>query len=261
MYRKLIKGLSSQYRCIAPDHVGFGLSDKPCGASYRPQMHARNLEALIDRLALKDITLVVHDWGGPIGMAYAITHPANIRRLVVLNTTSWSLKGVRGAERFSAFVGSRLGRFLCLRLNLFPRFVIPSLFARRSRLTRAIHKQYLAPFPTPASRLGYWMLVKALIAQSDWLDAIWQARGALRDKQTLIVAGEQDPTFGPEKLARWQEALPYSETRAFPDAGHFVAEELGVDLVPVVRKFLERTSLPTAGGSNRQSVEPQPATS
>ncbi len=87
MYRELIKGLRARYRCVAPDHLGFGLSDKPRGATYLPQMHAENLQAFIQGLGLKDITLVLHDWGGPIAMAYATAHPENIKRLVVLNTT------------------------------------------------------------------------------------------------------------------------------------------------------------------------------
>jgi haloalkane dehalogenase len=94
LYRHLVKGLSPHYRCVAIDYIGFGLSDKPLTWSYLPHEQARNVETLIDRLGLKDITLVVQDWGGPIGLSYALRHPDNVKRLVIMNTWLWSVKGV-----------------------------------------------------------------------------------------------------------------------------------------------------------------------
>lgn len=82
LYRQLIRDLSGSYRCIAPDQLGFGLSDKPETFAYTPAAHAQNLERLIDTLGLKDIVLVVHDFGGPIGLSYALTHPENVRALI-----------------------------------------------------------------------------------------------------------------------------------------------------------------------------------
>jgi pimeloyl-ACP methyl ester carboxylesterase len=242
MYRHLIKGLSPGYRCIALDHVGFGLSEKPHGVSYLPEFHAKNLERFIETLGLKDITLVIHDWGGPIGMAYAIRHPENIKRMIVFNTTCWSLGGVKAAERFSAFMGSPIGHFLCRHLNAFPRFMIPGLFGDRSRLTKAIHRQYIAPFSTPDSREGAWVLVKSLISQSDWMDSVWARRGVLRGRPVQILSGGKDPTFGQEKLRRWQEAFPEHRTLTYPDIGHFVAEELGSAATEPVRAFLDDTA-------------------
>lgn len=254
MYRELIKGLSPHYRCIAPDHIGFGLSDKPRGGAYLPQFHAVNLELLITALNLKNITLVIHDWGGPIGMSYAVRHPDNIKRLVVFNTTCWSLKGVTAAERFSGFMGSPFGHFLCRQLNAFPKYMLPSVFGDRKRLTKAVHRHYVAPFPTPDSREGAWVLVKALIPQSDWMQSLWSERGALRDKPVLLLRGDKDPTFAPEKLIKWQEAFPHHTTRTFPDVGHFVAEELGANGVAPVRDFLLTTE--SAEAATAQPVDP-----
>src|SRR5260370_20636154 len=87
MYRHLIRGLHGGFRCVALDHIGFGLSDKPFDVSYLPQFHAANLERFIEERALKDITLVIHDWGGAIGMSYALDHPDNVKRLIVFNTS------------------------------------------------------------------------------------------------------------------------------------------------------------------------------
>ena len=83
VYRKLIKDLSAQYRCIAVDHLGFGFSDKPQDADYAPEAHARRLEALIEHLQLQQITLVVHDFGGPIGLCYALRHPENVDKVII----------------------------------------------------------------------------------------------------------------------------------------------------------------------------------
>jgi haloalkane dehalogenase len=87
VYRHLIKSLCGSYRCIAPDHLGFGLSDKPAHWSYLPEEHAKNLELLLESLNLERITLVINDWGGPIGISYAIRHPERVRNLVITN--SW----------------------------------------------------------------------------------------------------------------------------------------------------------------------------
>ena len=92
LYRHVVKGLSKNYRCIAPDHIGFGLSDKPQGWSYTIEAQAKNLQVLLDSLDLEDITLVVHDFGGPIGLSYAIENPEKVSRLVIMNTWLWSLK-------------------------------------------------------------------------------------------------------------------------------------------------------------------------
>jgi pimeloyl-ACP methyl ester carboxylesterase len=238
MYRHLIEGLRSGFRCLAPDNIGFGLSGKPQGPSYLPQFHAENLKEFIERVGLKDITLVVHDWGGPIGMSYAVDHPENIKRLVILNTTCWSLKGIKAAERFASVVGSPFGHFLFRYLNAFPRYIVPSLFADRSRLTPTALRHYTAPFSSPEVREAPWILIKALISQSDWMDSIWHRRDRLRTKPVQILAGQKDPTFGPEKLARWQQGFPRSTTKLYPNVGHFVAEEAGPELLAPIRSFL-----------------------
>jgi len=92
LYRHLIRDLSPRYRCVAPDHLGFGLSDRPPGWSYRPETR-RAISRGSSRRSAQDLTLVVHDYGGPIGLAYALDHPENVRRLVLFNTWMWSFAG------------------------------------------------------------------------------------------------------------------------------------------------------------------------
>ena len=119
LYRDLIRDLRRGYRCIAPDHIGFGLSDKPAGWGYRFADHRRNLAALIDHLGLKRFTLVAHDIGGPIGLGYALTQPGRVARLLLMNSFLWPLRGPFAvapalAGKLSSTV---LGRVFVLRLN------------------------------------------------------------------------------------------------------------------------------------------------
>lgn len=239
MYRHLIKGLSKGFRCVAPDYIGFGLSDKPFDVSYLPQFHAENLEQFIEKLGLKDITLVIHDWGGAIGMSYALNHPENVKRLIVLNTSFWSVKGIKEAELFSRILGGPVGRFLCRYFNAFPRFVIPYAFGDKSKLTKSAHRHYIKPFPTPESRKGTWVFPKAIIGESEWLATLWAKRERLKDKPVRILWGLKDPAFSTRELERWKSAFPNHEAQTFPDVGHFVAEELGPDLIIPIESFLK----------------------
>ena len=155
LYRELIRELSKSYRVIAPDQIGFGLSDKPAGWSYRPEDHARNVSTLIERLELSDIALVVHDFGGPIGLSYALEHPDNVRALVLFNTWMWSLEGT-AAEKASRFMGGPIGRFLYRRMNLSPRVLVRAAFGDKRKLTREVHRHYIEAFPSPERRQAPW---------------------------------------------------------------------------------------------------------
>lgn len=241
MYRSLIRGLSRHFRCVAPDHIGFGLSDKPFDVSYRPQFHAANLERFVEALGLRDITLVLHDWGGPIGVSYALDHPDNVRRLIVFNTWFWSVEGNRDVENFSRIVGGPLGRFACRYLNAFPRFVMPSALGNKATLGKATHRHYIKPFPTPKSRKGSWVFPKAIVGESEWLASLWARRDRLAAKPVQLLWGLKDPGLGKRgELARWQEAFPRHEALTFPEIGHFVPEELGAEAVDPVEAFLQK---------------------
>ena len=240
LYRGLIEELSSSgWRVIAPDHLGFGLSDRPAGWSYRPEDHARNLEALIDRLGLREIVLAVHDFGGPIGLSYALRHPESVRGLVLFNTWMWSLRGTP-TERVSRFMAGPVGRFLYTRMNLSPRALIPAAFGDRKKLTKAAHRHYIGAFPTAASRTAPWVLAGELIGSTSWYEALWEERSRLAAIPALLLWGMKDPTFGPDALERWRTALPDARVVEFGEAGHFVQEEAGEEAAREMRAFLER---------------------
>lgn len=247
LWRRLIPALvTAGHRVIAADHLGFGLSDKAgdAGATreagYRPEDHARRLAALLDSLALREITLVVHDYGGPIGLSYALDHPERVARLVVLNTWMWRLDGDARIAKGAKVAGGPLGRLLYTRLNASPRWLVPSAFADRSRLDAATHRHYLAPFPTPASRLPLWILARELLGSGAWYDALWARRERLGAKPALLLWGMKDPTFGPAYLSRWRDALPDATVEELPDAGHFVQEEAAEAVASRVLAFLGR---------------------
>ena len=237
LWRRLIAELSTTHRVIAPDHIGFGLSDKPAGWSYRPADHARNLSTLLERLDVGPMTLVVHDFGGPIGLSHAIEHPERVTSLVLFNTFLWSMRDNPTAVRASRLFGSAFGRFLYTRLNLSPRWLIPMSFADRSRLTPAIHRHYTAPFPDADSRMGAWTLAKELVESSEWYDALWARRDRLATIPAQLHWGMKDPAFGPDALARWETVFERAEVHRH-DAGHFVQEEVE-GIGGVVRTFIE----------------------
>lgn len=237
-HRHLIAHLRRRFRCIALDYIGFGLSDKPYAVSYLPRFHAENLARFIDALGLTQITLVVHDWGGPIGMSCAVNHTDNVKRIIAYNSWFWSVNGIRSFERFSGFMGGPIGRFLCRNLNVFPRLLIPLAVGDKTKLLRSAHEHYIKPFPTPRSRKGTWVFSGAIIGQSEWLETLWAKRGALENKPILLLWGLKVVAFTADSLSRWQAAFPRRASVTFPNVGHFVPEELGHDVFPAVDAFL-----------------------
>lgn len=246
LYRKLIRQLSSRYRCIAPDHIGFGLSDKPADWSYLPEEHAKNLAALIGHLGLKNVTLVMQDWGGPIGMHYALTHPANIARLVVMNTWAWPVNRDFHFVSFSALMGGPIGRLLIRKRNFFAGTFMRAAFGDKSKLSEAAHRHYLRALPSEADRKGCYVFPKQIVAATPWLAQLWSRIAVLEDKPTLFVWGMKDVAFREKELLRWQKALPNSDTVRLPTVGHFIPEEAPEELGRAVAAFLAGQTSPDA---------------
>jgi haloalkane dehalogenase len=226
-WRHLIRALAPRWRCVAPDLLGFGLSDRPRGFAYTPEAHAEVLAEFVTRLGLDAFTLVVHDFGGPIGLPLCLDGPARVRRLVLVNTWMWPLDEDPELRRAARLAASGVGRLLYRRCNASLRHIMPRAYADRRKLTPAIHRQYLAPFPAPDDREHVlWALARALLGSGAYYADLWQRREGLRGRPVLIVWGLGDPAFRPHHLARWT-TLFGSEARVarFPSAGHWPHEE------------------------------------
>ncbi|WP_407354834.1 alpha/beta fold hydrolase [Methanolobus sp. WCC5] len=236
-FRGLIKELSKTHRCIAPDHIGFGLSDKPGHFSYLPVDHAANLDAFLESLDLENITLLFGDWGGPIGLSYALSHPEKVKNIVITNTWMWSVRSDWYYQAFSNFVGGPIGRYLIKKHNFFANNVVRSVFGDKNKLTPNIHKHYLMPLDDPEKRKGSWVFPGQIIGSSDWLQSMWDKRDVLKDKNILIAWGMKDIAFRKKEMDRWAGAFPDAKVIRFRNAGHFISEEEPGELISAIRGY------------------------
>jgi haloalkane dehalogenase len=242
LYRHLIKQLCTDNRCVAVDHLGFGLSDKPKDWSYLPVDHAANLAALIEALGLKDITLVVQDWGGPIGLSYAVNHPENVARIVIINTWAWPVNHDPYYIAFSSFVGGPIGRMLIRRHNFFAKTIMRQAFGDKAKLTAAAHDQYLRPLADPADRTGCLVFPKQIVASTPWLGQLWDKIGTLNSKPVLIVWGMKDIAFREKELQQWERTFPQAQSLRLDTVGHYVQEEAPDELAKAILPFLQATA-------------------
>jgi haloalkane dehalogenase len=240
-FRHLVRALSVTHRCIAPDHLGFGLSERPDAFGYRPEDHAANLEAFVERLQLDRFTLVVHDFGGPIGLPLALQRPGRVRRVVILNSWMWSFDDDRDMQRKARFASGGFGRWLYRWANASLRLLMPSVYGDRRKLTRDIHRQYLSVFPDRNGREQVlWALARALLGSRDFYHSLWQQRDRLRQLPMLIAWGLEDSAFQPHQLARWTEAFPHAAVLRLASAGHWPHEEEPDAVLTAMRAWFAR---------------------
>lgn len=224
-FRNIIKALSQTHRCIAPDHLGFGLSEKPFDWNYLPENHANNLELFLESLQLENITLVVNDWGGPIGLSYAIKHPEKIKKLVILNTWMWSVEKDPYYQKFSGFMGGGFGRFMIKNFNFFGKVVVKKAVGNKKKLDREIHKHYYKHLATKKDRKGCYVFPKEIIGSSKWLDGLWKQRAIINAIPTTIIWGMKDIAFREQELNCWVEHWNEPKVIKLEEVGHFPQEE------------------------------------
>lgn len=237
-FRNVIKKLSEGFRCIAIDHIGFGLSDKPEHYDYSTQNHSKTLEKFVLEKQLEKITLVVHDFGGPIGLNFAINHPERIEKLVVLNSWLWSSKHDPDYLKLQRILKSPLLPFLYRYLNFSPRFVLPQSFGD-DKLPSYLLKQYTKPFSDKSQRNGALAFAKSLLNDQDWFEALWNKRKAISDKPTLFVWGMKDPVIKPHNLEKFQLGFPNSTAVKLETSGHFPQEEQPEKVASAILHFLD----------------------
>jgi haloalkane dehalogenase len=234
-----VRALAPSNRCIAPDLLGFGLSDRPRTFPYTPEAHAEALAGFVDRLRPGPLTLVVHDFGGPIALPLALDRSDLVRRLVVINSWMWSFAGDRDMERAGRIAGGAVGHLLYQWTNFSLRVLMPYAYGDRAALTPAIHRQYLDRFPDRDSRARVlWPLAHALLGSSGHYAALWERRERLRSLPVLIVWGMRDRAFPPRLLDTWRSALPHARVVEVAEAGHWPHEETPARVVEEMRNFL-----------------------
>ncbi len=223
-YRNIIKKLKENFRCIAIDHIGFGLSDKPEHYNYSTQNHSKTLEKFVLEKNLENITLVVHDFGGAIGLNFAMQYPGKIKRLVIFNSWLWSSKTDPDFIKLSKILKSPLLPFLYRYLNFSAKFILPKSFGD-SKMSKQLLKQYTKPFADKTQRNGALAFAKSLLNDQDWFDELWSKRQAISNRPTLFIWGMKDPVIKPHNLEKFQSGFANSTTVKLETSGHFPHEE------------------------------------
>ncbi|MFH2202817.1 MAG: alpha/beta fold hydrolase [Elusimicrobiota bacterium] len=244
-YRELAGALKDSCRVIVPDHVGCGLSDKPQDYPYTLKQRVDDLEALLEHLGIvKDITLIVHDWGGMIGMAWASRHPERVRRLVILNTGAFHLPEDKPFPWQLWLCRTPLGPLLVRGCNMFC-LAAARLCAVRRPLSAAARAGYLAPYDSWANRVAVLRFVQDIpLTESDAAYAIVtgveQGLHRFRGVPTLICWGLRDFIFDASFLRVWRKHLPGAEVHTFADGGHYILEDAGPEIISLVGDFMRR---------------------
>ena len=221
-YRNLVLALRGKFRCIVPDHIGCGLSDKPPVALYDYSLKSRidDVEALLDHLGVKEnITLVVHDWGGIIGMGYAARHPERIKRIVASNTGAFHLPKSKPFP-WSLWLGrnTRLGAWLILKKNAFCRLAARWNVARKP-LPENVWQMYMMPYDSPEHRVAVLKFVQTipLSPKDEGYDLVSDIALSLEKfaaTPTLLLWGMKDYVFDKHFLNEWQRRFPRAESYA-----------------------------------------------
>lgn len=252
-WRTLVAGLSDKYRCIVPDHVGMGLSDKPDDApdaqpryDYTLQSRIDDLETLLHHAGIDDttpVTLAVHDWGGMIGFGWALTHAVQVRRLVILNTAAFPMPAAKTVPWQIALGRDwAVGEWIIRGFNAFSAGA--SWLGVTRRMPADVRRAYVAPYDSWAHRIATIRFMQDIpLGPGDraWplLNAAGRALPSFADRPAFLGWGLKDFVFDHLFLERFQADLPQAQTMAFADAGHYVLEDKHEVLVPAVRAFLE----------------------
>ncbi len=246
-YRNLVNQLSKNHQCIVPDHIGCGLSDKPDDDGYDYTLANRidDLEALLEHLEIKEnITLVVHDWGGMIGMGYAARYPERIKRLVILNTGAFHLPKAKKLPP-ALWLGrnTMLGTALVRGVNAFSS-VASYIGVKRKPMSKEVREAYVAPFNSWTNRISTLRFIQDIplkVGDRNY-QLVSDIAGSLAqfDKLPMIICwGLKDFVFDKHFLDEWQQRFPEAQVHAFEDCGHYILEDASDEVVPLIGNFLK----------------------
>ncbi len=244
-YRKLVLALRATHRCLVPDHVGMGRSDKPGDDAYAYTLANRvaDLGAWLDSLGLSEpLTLVVHDWGGMIGMAWATANPQRIARLVILNTAAFGLPATKRFPWPLALTRTPLGALLVRGCNGFSWTATWAAMAR-SKMAAPVAAAYTWPYGSWGDRIATLRFVQDIPLRQgdpgfDIVDGTAQQLHLFAQTPVLVVWGGKDWVFDDHFLAEWKRHLPHATVRYLADAGHYVLEDAAEEVVPAVVAYV-----------------------
>jgi haloalkane dehalogenase len=230
-----IEQLADTHRCVAVDHIGFGGSDKPHDWDYLPISHAANLTAVLGSLDLHDVTMVVGDWGGPIGCSWALDHPDRVGRLVITNTWLWPVNRSWYYQGFSKAMGGPVGRYMIRNHNAFAKSVVKRAWGTRTPLTPELHRVFTDVHPNKDERKGMWVFPGEIVGSTEWLRTLWSRRETLHEFDISLLWGMKDIAFRADVLDRWIQEFPDADVTRLDDVGHFVALEAPDALTRTIR--------------------------
>lgn len=245
LYRKFIPPLARTNRVIVPDHMGFGRSDKPLDPSrYRLARHIANLESLLLKQDVRNATLVMQDWGGPIGLGFAVRHPDRIKRLVIMNTWAGVIPaGTRIHGLLEQFRQPGVGEALVQGLNLFVEGFLPAGIHKKERVTAGLMRAYRAPFPDWNSRVGILAFPRDIVVGDDHPSApamheIAQKLPTLK-VPVLLIWAMKDAAFPKAMIGFWQKIYPHAQLHTLENAGHYLQEDEPEQIVGLIKEFLK----------------------
>jgi pimeloyl-ACP methyl ester carboxylesterase len=248
LYRAFMAALSRRHRCIVPDHMGMGKSGVPqTPYPYHLQHHIANLEALLLHLDAQDITLVVHDWGGPVGLGFAVRHPRRIKRLVLLNTWAFARWPGGPFPRLLEIIRSERGEAFVLKRNGYLEPALLGTTHYTEKLTPTVIEAYKAPYPTPETRTALLCWSRDIPVQEGdpsyaEMKRIEEGLSQFSNIPVLIIWGMKDPVLPPSVLRLWQELYPRATTHEIEDASHFLQEDAPEHIVGYIDDFLKAST-------------------
>ena len=237
-YRNLAKHFSKTNRVIVPDHIGCGLSDKPQDYEYTLENHIENTVALIKKLDLKNITLIVHDWGGAIGMGVATRHPELIAKMVIMNTAAF--RSMEIPWRIN-ILRNPVGEWF---IRTFNGFAGPATtMAVTKKLSPLVKKGFVFPYDNFESRIATAKFVRDI--PMDKVHPTYKTLSNIEEKlktlkvPVLLLWGEQDFCFTMNFQRRWLEFFPTAKVKTFPDAGHYLVEDKTKEVIEEIETFIK----------------------
>lgn len=246
-YRDLIKKLSPFHHCLVPDHIGMGYSDKPSddAYSYTLSQRVKDLEEFLDAKGInQNITLIVHDWGGIIGMSFACRHPQAIKKIVILNTAAFHLPEHKRFPFFLRFTRTLPGEFFLRAFNSFS-IGATRIGVQRTAMSRQLRRAYTAPYNSWKNRIAILRFVQDIpLEKGDpCFDLVTDVQNHLHlfgNTPVLIAWGMKDKVFDRHFLNKWIEYLPHAQVHRFEDCGHYILEDAREEVGQLVIDFLAK---------------------